>query len=101
MTISDKLKRKLKADGVQLDIDKINTENITRNTLKSVKRQANLRHGNYQLANQLSFGRSNNLGDAYAALNGGKYESKSNFSETAQEKKIREAAEKRARRAMR
>jgi hypothetical protein len=98
--ISDKIKNKLKADGVQLDFDKINTDSITRNTLKSVKRQANLRHGGHQLANELSFGRSNNLGDANAALNGAHHEPQVDFSETAQEIKIRKAAEKRARRAM-
>ena len=92
----EKLKRKLQSDGLQIPLEKSGLDTISRNALKSVRRQANLRHGGHQLGNELSFG-SNSLGFAYQAINGKKYEPKVELSETAQEIKIRKAAEKRMR----
>lgn len=96
----EKLKKKLAADGVQLAVDDSTFAPITRNMLKSTKRRANLRHGGHQLENELSYGRSNSLGAAASMATGaGKFEPVSEYSETAQEIKMRKAAEKRARKA--
>jgi hypothetical protein len=94
--ISEKVKRKLQADGMQGDIDGIS---VSRNALRRAKKNANRKTGSHILANELSHGRMLDIG--HQLIHGGQaIEPVAQYSETAQEIKMRKAAEKRARRSM-
>lgn len=95
--LTEKLKKKMASDGVQVDFDQVNTT-ISRNAVKAQKRLANQR--------KTSIGIQSGMGTGAFALGNminsaeGKSEPETEFTETAQETKMRRAAEKRARRSM-
>jgi hypothetical protein len=88
--INEKMKRKLESNGLEVE-DWIQ---VSRNAVKRARKNANRTHGGHILFNELSLGHTRDLrksADTELSI--------SQYSETAQQIKMRKAEEKRARRA--
>lgn len=88
--INEKMKRRLESNGLEVE-DWIQ---VSRNAVKRARKNANRKHGGHILFNELSLGHTRDLKKSSDTEF-----SPSQYSETAQQIKMRKAEEKRARRA--